>query len=46
MTALSLVLVTPLSTPIATMMTGIYIAITFIAPGVLVWAQKYKKHVF
>ena len=26
-------------------MTGIYIAVTFIAPGVLVWAQKYKKHV-
>ncbi|KAN0100634.1 Phosphatidylinositol N-acetylglucosaminyltransferase subunit C [Tylopilus felleus] len=45
MTALSLVLVTPLSTPIATMMTGIYIAITFIAPGVLVWAQKYKNEI-
>ncbi|KAH0838314.1 hypothetical protein J3R83DRAFT_6592 [Lanmaoa asiatica] len=27
------------------MMAGVYIAITFIAPGVLVWAQKYKKYV-
>lgn len=41
----SLIIVTPLSMPIATMMTGIYFAITFIAPGVLVWAQKYKKYV-
>ncbi|KAF8560371.1 phosphatidylinositol N-acetylglucosaminyltransferase [Imleria badia] len=44
-TVLSLILVTPLSMPIATMMTGIYIAITFIAPGVLVWAQKYKNEI-
>ncbi|KAG8219824.1 phosphatidylinositol N-acetylglucosaminyltransferase [Butyriboletus roseoflavus] len=44
-TAVSLVLVTPLSTPIATIMAGLYIAVSFIAPGVLVWAQKYKKHV-
>jgi len=44
-TAVSLILVTPLSMPIATMMTGIYIAVTFIAPGVLVWAQKYKNEI-
>ncbi|KAF8140246.1 phosphatidylinositol N-acetylglucosaminyltransferase [Boletus edulis] len=44
-TAVSLVLVTPLSSAIATMMTGIYIAITFIAPGVLVWAQQYKNEI-
>jgi len=44
-TAVSLILVTRLSTPIATMMTGIYIAVTFIAPGVLVWAQKYKNEI-
>jgi len=44
-TAVSLILVTPLSTPIAIMMAGIYIAVTFIAPGVLVWAQKYKNEI-
>ncbi|KAH7883602.1 phosphatidylinositol N-acetylglucosaminyltransferase subunit C [Phlebopus sp. FC_14] len=43
--ALSLILTIPLSVSVATLATAIYIAVTFVAPGVLVWAQKYKNEI-
>ncbi|KAF9241366.1 phosphatidylinositol N-acetylglucosaminyltransferase subunit C [Melanogaster broomeanus] len=42
--AASLILTISLSVSVATLAAGIYVAVTFLAPGVLVWAQKYKKH--
>ncbi|OJA18702.1 hypothetical protein AZE42_01256 [Rhizopogon vesiculosus] len=41
----SFVLTVPLSISVASIYAGILIAVTFVAPGVLVWAQKYKKQV-
>ncbi|KIJ68432.1 hypothetical protein HYDPIDRAFT_173158 [Hydnomerulius pinastri MD-312] len=43
--ALSLILTISLSVSVATLVSGIYIAVTFVAPGVLVWAQKYKNEI-
>ncbi|KAJ8584325.1 phosphatidylinositol N-acetylglucosaminyltransferase [Rhizopogon salebrosus TDB-379] len=42
---LSFALTLPLSVSAASIYAGIMIAVTFVAPGVLVWAQKYKKHI-
>jgi len=44
--ALSLVLIAPLSGPAAALIFGIYVAVNLIAPGILVWAQRYKKYAF
>jgi len=42
---LSFGLTVPLSISAASAFAGVSVAVTFVAPGVLVWAQKYKKHV-
>ncbi|KAG1757552.1 phosphatidylinositol N-acetylglucosaminyltransferase subunit C [Suillus lakei] len=42
---LSFALTVPLSVSVASIYAGILITVTFVAPGVLVWAQKYKKHI-
>ncbi|KAG2159879.1 phosphatidylinositol N-acetylglucosaminyltransferase subunit C [Suillus bovinus] len=42
---LSFTLTAPLSVSVAYIYAGISITVTFVAPGVLVWAQKYKKHI-
>jgi len=41
----SFVLTVPLSISVASIYAGILIAVTFVAPGVLVWAQKYKNEI-
>ncbi|KAG6335277.1 hypothetical protein ID866_3806 [Astraeus odoratus] len=43
--ALSLALVLPLSVPIAAIVFGIYITVNLAAPGILVWAQRYKNEI-
>jgi len=42
---LSVVLTVPFSASVASIYVGILIAVTFVAPGVLVWAQKYKNEI-
>ncbi|PCH33625.1 phosphatidylinositol N-acetylglucosaminyltransferase [Wolfiporia cocos MD-104 SS10] len=41
----SLALTLPLSTPATILITVSFIFVTFVAPGVLVWAQKYKNEI-
>ncbi|KAG2044831.1 phosphatidylinositol N-acetylglucosaminyltransferase [Suillus americanus] len=43
--ALSFALTVPLSVSVAYIYAGISITVTFVAPGVLVWAQKYKNEI-
>lgn len=42
---LSFALTVPLSVSVAYIYAGISITVTFVAPGVLVWAQKYKNEI-
>ncbi|KAG0708878.1 phosphatidylinositol N-acetylglucosaminyltransferase subunit C [Suillus ampliporus] len=42
---LSFVLTVSLSVSVASIYAGILITVTFVAPGVLVWAQKYKNEI-
>ncbi|KAG1750008.1 phosphatidylinositol N-acetylglucosaminyltransferase subunit C [Suillus paluster] len=42
---LSFVLTVPLSVSVASIYACILITVTFVAPGVLVWAQKYKNEI-
>ncbi|KIK94366.1 hypothetical protein PAXRUDRAFT_828085 [Paxillus rubicundulus Ve08.2h10] len=42
---LSLILTMSLSVSVCMVVIGIYVAVNFIAPGVLVWAQKYKNEI-
>lgn len=42
---LSFALTLPLSVSVAYIYAGISITVTFVAPGVLVWAQKYKNEI-
>jgi len=44
MSMLSLVLTASLSTTVSYIYAATLVFVTFIAPGVLVWAQKYKKY--
>ncbi|KIM66180.1 hypothetical protein SCLCIDRAFT_1211405 [Scleroderma citrinum Foug A] len=43
--AFSLVLIGALSGPAAAFIFGIYVAVNLIAPGILVWAQRYKNEI-
>lgn len=42
---ISFALTVPLSVSVAYIYAGIFITVTFVAPGVLVWAQKYKNEI-
>lgn len=40
---MSIWLTVPLSSSVSYLYAGVFTAVTFVAPGVLVWAQRYKK---
>lgn len=42
---LSVYLTASLSSTIASLYTAVFAFVTFIAPGVLIWAQRFKKYV-
>ena len=42
---LSITLTAPLSITVASVYSAVFIFVTFLAPGILVWAQRYKKYV-